>query len=52
MKSARAWVWVPVPYTLNSMFARLETDHEMRNQCFFHDFVDNDHRLRPFTVEV
>ena len=36
------------------MFARLETDYEIsgKESVVFRDFGGNDHRLRPFTVEV
>ena len=37
----------------NSIFARLGTDYEIRNQWFFAILVAmNDYLLRPFTVEV
>ena len=35
----------------NSMFARLGTDYEIRNQWFF-AILEAMTRLRPFTVEV
>ena len=37
---------------LNSLFARLGTDCEIKIRVFLFCFRGNNHRLRPFTVEV